>query len=42
MNANTYHFEHLRLNCSPQTRISSLNNTPGFGSLGEITAFVPL
>lgn len=39
MNRNTYHFENLRLNVAPQTRVSSHANTPGFISLEECVAF---
>jgi len=39
MNKNTYHFEHLRLNVAPQTRVSSQNNTHGFISLAECIKF---
>ena len=39
MNKNTYHFEHLRLHCNPQTRISSQHKTSGFTSLDECKQF---
>lgn len=39
MNKNTYHFEGLRLDISPQTRINSQANSPGFTTLNECILF---
>ena len=35
----TYHFKNLRLNISPQMRIHSQNNTPGFLSFLDCERF---
>lgn len=39
MNKNTFHFRHLRLNDSPQTKVESQSNTPGFSSYKECDDF---
>ena len=39
MNQKTYHFAGLRLNDSPQTRISSQAHTTGFTTLDACTKF---
>lgn len=39
MEKNTYHFSGLRLNVSPQTRINSQDNTPGFITLDDCIKF---